>query len=464
MLADMQSVMPSWFWPEPNYRYRPSGPNRRASGSLMELTIDVPCSCPSCGKCILRMQSSRRKMKFLGLMMMLNFFIYFLVEISRSYSQGKSDAAHPNIPHKHFWRKSKLSEAFWNRKQQHLDQIENPQMLYHSDSSNSSNTSHLELAQISHKWNYNSTGTAGHCEPDLEMATQIKDYNSLPQRFKDFLLYMRCRSYPMLTDAPGVCSEPTFLLFAVKSLAHHFDRRQAIRQSWGRAGVLGNHRVAAVFLLGNTAPIDHFPNISALVHHEAMLHGDLLQWDYRDTFFNLTLKEVLFLEWLGDRCPSARYVFKGDDDVFVNTHHILRYLDGLSGTKARDLFVGDVITKAGPHRDKKLKYYIPESVFVGQYPPYAGGGGYLYSGDVGLRLRNMSHHVLLYPIDDVYTGMCLQRLGLVPEKHKGFRTFDIEEKYRENACAYQSLMLVHPRNPQDVIKIWSWINDPKLNC
>ncbi|XP_076847929.1 N-acetyllactosaminide beta-1,3-N-acetylglucosaminyltransferase 2a isoform X2 [Brachyhypopomus gauderio] len=430
----------------------------------MELTIDAPFSCPSCGECILRMQSSRRKMKVLGLMMMVNFFIYFLVEISRSYGQGRSDSTHSNLPGKHFWRKSKLSEAFWNRKQQHLDQIENPLTLLSSDSGDSTNMSHLDLPQTSHGQNYNSTGTVGLCKPDLEMTTQIKDYNSLPQRFKDFLLYMRCRSYPMLTDAPGTCSDPPFLLFAVKSLAHHFDRRQAIRQSWGRSGILDNHRVATVFLLGNTSPADHFPNVSAMVRHEAMLHGDLLQWDYRDTFFNLTLKEVLFLEWLGDRCHSARYVFKGDDDVFVNTHHILRYLDSLSGTKARDLFVGDVITNAGPHRDKRVKYYIPESVFVGQYPPYAGGGGYLYSGNVGLRLRNVSRHISLYPIDDVYTGMCLQRLGLVPEKHKGFRTFDIEERHRENACVYQSLMLVHPRNPQDVIKIWSWINDPKLNC
>ena len=123
-----------------------------------------------------------------------------------------------------------------------------------------------------------------------------------------------------------------------------------------------------------------------------------------------------------------------------------------------------MIKDAGPNREKKLKYYIPESVYEGSYPPYAGGGGFLYSGDLALRLTNASDQVLLYPIDDVYTGMCLQKLGLAPEKHKGFKTFDIEEKHRNNICSYTNLMLVHSRNPQEMIKIWTSLQDPHLNC
>lgn len=410
------------------------------------------------GEQIFRMQASRKKTKFLGIMMMVNFLIYIL---TRNYGQGKSETLQTHIltNHKRFWKNPELSAAFWNREQQYLDRVHNPLM---TSVMTTMNSSIQELPQLSDWLNY--TSRVDPCEPDYGITMQINDFNSLPQRFKDFLLYMRCRSYPVLTNVSNICSDPPFLLLAIKSLAPHFDRRQAIRQSWGRAGILDGRRVATVFLLGNTEASDHFPDLSAMVRHEAALHRDILQWNYRDSFFNLTLKEVLFLEWLGNRCPSTRYIFKGDDDVFVNTRQILKYLGGLSGTTAKDLFVGDVITNAGPHRDKKLKYYIPESVFVGPYPPYAGGGGYLYSGDVGIRLRNVSRHVSLYPIDDVYTGMCLQKLGLVPEKHKGFRTFNIEEKYRENHCAYQSLMLVHPRSPQEMIKIWSWINDPGLSC
>uniref|UniRef100_A0A8C6WWC5 Hexosyltransferase n=1 Tax=Neogobius melanostomus TaxID=47308 RepID=A0A8C6WWC5_9GOBI len=274
-------------------------------------------------------------------------------------------------------------------------------------------------------WLNDTTAGPDPCQPNLRVTTRVKDYNSLPQRFKDFLIYMQCRSYPLKVDQTDICKDPPFLLLAVKSMAPHFDRRQAIRESWGRAGSLRNHSIVTVFLLGNTTAEDYHPDLSAMLQYESQQHKDIIQWDYRDSFFNLTVKEVLFLEWIQTRCPGARFIFKGDDDVFVNTYRILNFLKDLSESKAKDLFVGDV------------KYFIPESMYVGTYPPYAGGG-----------------HVALYPIDDVYTGMCLRKLGLAPEKHKGFRTFNIEAKYRSNPCAYNSLMLVHPRTPQEMIQIW----------
>lgn len=392
----------------------------------------------------------RRRLKVLVTVMMVNLFIFILV--SRHSGQDKNSQHKIRIPGKPFWSKLVPNKAYWNLRQQVLDLTNNPIL--------SANDSADDLPD----W-LNSTVLASNtCDPDHKVTTQVKDYNSLPDRFKDFLLYMRCRSYPLLVDQPHLCSEPPFLLLAIKSLAPHFDRRQAIRQSWGRAGVLANRTVVTVFLLGNTTGVDNHPDLSEMLRYESARHRDIIQWDYRDSFFNLTVKEVLFLEWVQTRCSEVQYIFKGDDDVFVNTFHILNFLSGLSGSKARDLFVGDVITNAGPHRDKKVKYFIPESMYVGMYPPYAGGGGYLYSGDLAARLHNASQSVALYPIDDVYTGMCLRKLGLAPEKHKGFRTFDIEEKYRSNPCAYKRLMLVHPRTPQEMIQIWHWLSNPDLNC
>lgn len=391
----------------------------------------------------------RRRLKIVVTVMTVNLCIFFL---SRQSGQDKNGQHKVLIFSKPFWAKQVLSSAYWNRQQQILDLQYNPIL--------GGNYSTTDLSD----WFNDTDLITDPCQPNFRVTTQVKDYNSLPPRFKDFLLYMHCRSYPVTVDHPDICKEPPFLLLAVKSLAPHFDRRQAIRQSWGRAGLVANRTVVTVFLLGNTTSEDYHPDLSKMLHYESVHHNDIIQWDYRDSFFNLTVKEILFLEWIQNRCPGARFIFKGDDDVFVNTYHILDFLKGLSATKAKDLFVGDVITNAGPHRDKKVKYFIPESMYIGTYPPYAGGGGYLYSGDIAARLYNASQHVALYPIDDVYTGMCLRKLGLAPEKHKGFRTFNIEEKYRSNPCAYKSLMLVHPRTPQEMIQIWSWLSNPDLNC
>lgn len=318
--------------------------------------------------------------------------------------------------------------------------------------------------QTGEAYGFSNISHLNYCEPDLRVTSVVSDFDSLPDRFKDFLLYLRCRNYSLLIDQPDKCAKKPFLLLAIKSLTSHFDRRQAIRESWGKETNVGNQTVVRVFLLGQTPPEDNHPDLSDMLKFESEKHQDILMWNYRDTFFNLSLKEVLFLRWVSTSCPNAEFVFKGDDDVFVNTHHILNYLNSLSKNKAKDLFIGDVIHNAGPHRDKKLKYYIPEVVYTGVYPPYAGGGGFLYSGHLALRLYNVTDQVLLYPIDDVYTGMCLQKLGLVPEKHKGFRTFDIEEKNRNNICSYLGLMLVHSRKPQEMIDIWSRLQNAHLSC
>ncbi|MGH0135191.1 UNVERIFIED_CONTAM: hypothetical protein FKN15_073094 [Acipenser sinensis] len=395
------------------------------------------------------MSAGGRKVKILVIMMMFNFFIYIVVEVSRSGNQDKNSKV--RVPDKKFWKKMVPSEAYWNKEQQELDLLYNP-ILTALNSTSSTVEASLNVSQLNP------------CDPDLGVKTLVKDYNSLPERFKDFLLYMKCRTYPLVVNQPGKCIDQPFLLLAIKSLTPHFDRRQAIRESWGKKVKIGNYTVATVFLLGNATGMDNFPDLSEMLRYESNMHNDILLWDYRDSFFNLTIKEVLFLEWVTKSCSDVKFIFKGDDDVFVNTYRILEYLKSLGEAKAKDLFIGDVITNAGPHRDKKLKYFIPESIFIGQYPPYAGGGGFLYSGSLALRLYNVSHQVSLYPIDDVYTGMCLKKLGLVPEKHKGFRTFDIEEKYRSNPCAYKSLILVHSRTPQEMIKIWSWLNNPEVTC
>lgn len=383
---------------------------------------------------------------FCATMMMLNLLVCVLVAVSWNLKLGGSDREAVRIPSARFWREQERSRSFWNKEQQLLDFVHSP-----------------VFRSAPPGW-LNDTGPLDPCAPDHRVPAQIPDYNALPQHLQDFLLHMRCRTHPVLIERPGLCEVAPFLLLAVKSMTPHFDRRQAIRQTWGRAGLRANRTVVTVFLLGGAESTDHHPDLRGMLGHEAERHGDVLQWDYRDAFYNLTLKEVLFLEWFGRSCPGARFVLKGDDDVFVNTPRVVAFLEGLTESRARELFVGDVISDAEPHRDPKLKYFVPESVFAGRYPPYAGGGGYLYSGELALRLRNASRRVALYPIDDVYTGMCLRKLGLAPEKHNGFKTFDIEEKYRSNPCMYRSLMLVHSQTPQEMMRIWSWITSPELDC
>lgn len=56
-------------------------------------------------------------------------------------------------------------------------------------------------------------------------------------------------------------------------------------------------------------------------------YGDLVQCQSRDTYTNLTLKSIAALEWIREYCPTARYLLKTDDDMFIDIRRLLRFID-----------------------------------------------------------------------------------------------------------------------------------------
>lgn len=236
-----------------------------------------------------------------------------------------------------------------------------------------------------------------------------------------------------------------------------------MRETWGREGTYENGlRVRTVFLLGSAGQDD--PNLSALLSFEARHNEDILQWDFHESFLNLTLKMSTLLEWTVKHCPHVSYVFSGDDDVFVNTPALVGYLQSLEPSKASQLYVGHVIKTARPLRDPKSKYYIPLSYYDNAYPAYAGGGGFLFSGVWLQPLHLVSQVLPFFPIDDVYIGMCFQAIGVSAELHPGFQTFDVKEQDRDNVCVHKGLILTHQRTPQQLKRLWNGIHSPFLTC
>lgn len=308
-------------------------------------------------------------------------------------------------------------------------------------------------------------------ETNLELLqTNVHDFSSYPVLIRDFLQGMNCRSPPVLINQPNKCisaeeegDKQTFLLFAIKSVPGNFEQRQAVRETWAREAVNQSRpKVRTVFLLGSSPQDD--PDLNSLLSFEARHFGDLLQWDFHESFLNLTLKMNAFLQWTLTNCPHVSFIFSGDDDVFVNTPGLLSYLQSLEPSKSSQLYVGHVIGTASPLRDPKSKYYIPLSFYDGPYPAYTGGGGFLFSGALLQPLYSVSHVIPFFPIDDVYTGMCFMALGVSPEAHTSFQTFDIKEQDRENLCVYKHLILTHRRSPHQLIKLWKGIHSPLLTC
>lgn len=387
-------------------------------------------------------------------------------------------ASHPLGP---FWNLRLEDSALWNQLQHAWDREHNPLLI--------GNTTRIQrkpkakfLSEINNECI--SDNTSYKCS-----VPHMQDINRLPEQIRAFIRSMYYREYPLLINQPGMCRKDNssfdldspMLLMAIKSQVGNFENRQAIRETWGRSGLVEGESnkkgglVRTVFLLGRqdsgTGP---HPDLKNLLELENLKYGDILLWDFRDTFYNLTLKDLLFWRWFEQYCPTAIFVFKGDDDVFVRTNALLDYLHKneeehklqllLKRKTEMDMFIGDVITNAMPNREPSTKYYIPENFYKGVYPPYAGGGGVVYSGSLALRLKEVSERVHLFPIDDVYLGMCLHRLGLSPTHHPGFLTFDLPAGERENPCAYRSVLLVHKRSPKEMVTLWKKLRNLPGQC
>lgn len=295
-------------------------------------------------------------------------------------------------------------------------------------------------------------------------------FQRLDQRFHQFVLYRHCRYFPMLLNHPEKCADgEVHLLMVIKSVIEQHDRREAVRKTWGKERTVDGRKITTLFLLGSPASGKDAKNLQKLIEYEDRIYGDILQWDFMDTFFNLTLKEVNFLKWFDLYCPGVRFIFKGDDDVFVNTHNLLELIGfKVEARKDADMMVGDTIFKAIPIRNRQSKYYIPRELYDKPYPPYVGGGGFLMSAPLARRLFVASQDVELYPIDDVFLGMCLEKLHLAPEVHAGFRTFGITKQkvspMNNEPCFYKQLILVHKLGAEELLRMWSVVHQGDLVC
>ncbi len=62
------------------------------------------------------------------------------------------------------------------------------------------------------------------------------------------------------------------------------------------------------------------------VERESALFGDLVQGDFEDTYYNLTLKTISGMRWVVEKCPKSRFYFLVDDNVYVSPKNLLRLL------------------------------------------------------------------------------------------------------------------------------------------
>lgn len=212
----------------------------------------------------------------------------------------------------------------------------------------------------------------------------------------------RCR------DAPDL-----FMVIFVHSAPANFEKRRAIRETWGRESNLVDSEVRLVFLVGTVSN----DSLQESLEVENREHSDLVQGNFVDTYRNLTYKHVMGLKWVTYFCRQARFVLKTDDDIFVDTFQLAGYLKGYRGPGTnypRDLMMCFLINNPNVKRTEPSKWRVSFQEYPHKYyPPYCSGWGIVMSPDVVFNLYLQSPQVPYFWVDDVHvSGVLAKRIGV----------------------------------------------------
>ena len=137
--------------------------------------------------------------------------------------------------------------------------------------------------------------------------------------------------YMMLKQAKGKCimddsefkDKDIRVVYIVKSALDHFKRREVIRKTWGYEKRFSDVTIKTVFLLGST---EEDPELMSRIQKESNDFRDIIQGNFIDSYYNNTIKTMMGLRWAAELCHQARFFAFFDDDYYVSTRNILRFL------------------------------------------------------------------------------------------------------------------------------------------
>ena len=203
---------------------------------------------------------------------------------------------------------------------------------------------------------------------------------------------------------PEKCQKSGGILVAlVHSAPKNTKLRNALRDTWGST-------IKTIFVLGSSTTYNED------IRKEAEEFKDILQFDFRDAYRNMTYKHLSGYHYMVENCNAFKYILKSDDDQAIDTFHLPLYLNHFIPAQDSSKFylcrVMSDIEEKTPKRDLESKWYVPYSEYKHDlYPEYCAGWAYVTNIETMTSVLNASRNESYFWIDDLYvTGILLQKL------------------------------------------------------
>lgn len=217
--------------------------------------------------------------------------------------------------------------------------------------------------------------------------------------------------YLLLINPTSLClrKKEVFLLVLVRTVFSQFDRRMAIRETWGNKQNFRDDSVVVAFLFGR----DQDTHLQASIQRESEIYGDLIQEDFIESYSNLTLKTVMAWKWARFYCPHATFVMIMNDEVFVDIFKLISYLRQSSlKSEYNDHFSLCYDYQCCTQAFHQGKYSVSKEYTSTAFPEYCSGTAYAASMRVINKLYLMSLDTPSFMPDDAWIGVLSEKLGL----------------------------------------------------
>lgn len=232
------------------------------------------------------------------------------------------------------------------------------------------------------------------------------------------------------------------LVIIVKSAVKNVDKREAIRQTWGAEGDLLGVHIRTLFNLGRSS--------AKQCDVEAEKHGDILQSDFEDTYYNLTIKTMMGLTYAYNHCPTTDYFVLVDDDYYVSMVNVVKTLPSNSSSI---FYSGKVHLNPLVIRNPFSKWYISTKDYpFSKYPSFVAGGFIMMTKDTLKTFYLASKFTKHFIFEDVFLGIIAHKLQIQPIWNQDCYTNKI--KY-DGIESYKSVIAVHGYDDSEsIVRVW----------
>ncbi|CAF0783674.1 unnamed protein product [Didymodactylos carnosus] len=162
------------------------------------------------------------------------------------------------------------------------------------------------------------------------------------------------------------------LLIMIISKSDNYKVRDAIRRTWGNIGYL--HSKTPFITIKLLFIIDLDENYIRNIYLENELFNDIIQVQLPPRYTLVTYRVMSILDWSARFCRQAKYIFKTDDDIFINSPLLIRYVLNLISTSISN------ITNSTSNI-KQLKHFNPNSFDLYGYK-HSNPGVFRHSDDL----------------------------------------------------------------------------------